>query len=124
MLDIDHFKSVNDTYGHEVGDKTLIDLAKILKQHSRATDIVGRWGGEEFIIILPHTDLSAAIEYADMLRVKIEDFTFEVIDKITASFGVSSFIDEDTSKSIVKRADDALYDAKHSGRNRVCSKES
>lgn len=124
MLDIDHFKSVNDTYGHEVGDKTLIDMAKILKQHSRATDIVGRWGGEEFILILPHTDLHAAIEYADMLRVKIEDFTFEVINKITASFGVSSFIDNDTSKSIVKRADDALYDAKHSGRNRVCSRES
>ncbi len=120
MLDIDHFKSVNDTYGHDIGDKTLIDVAKILKQNSRTTDIVGRWGGEEFMIVLPQTDTDAAYEHAQILREMIEKHNFEAVGKKTSSFGVSSFISGDTSKTIVKRADDALYEAKKSGRNRVC----
>lgn len=120
MLDIDHFKSVNDTYGHDIGDKTLIDVAKILKQNSRATDIVGRWGGEEFMIILPQTDTDAAYEHAQILREMIEKHNFEAVGTKTSSFGVSSFISGDTSKTIVKRADGALYEAKKSGRNRVC----
>ncbi|MDO9265866.1 MAG: diguanylate cyclase [Sulfurimonas sp.] len=124
MLDIDHFKSVNDTYGHNIGDKTLIDVAKILKKSSRITDIVGRWGGEEFIIVLPQTDIKAAAEHAEILRAKIEQQRFEAVGRITSSFGVNSFIEGDTSETIVKRADDALYEAKNSGRNRVCIKES
>ena len=123
MLDIDHFKSVNDTFGHEVGDKTLIDIAKILKQNSRTTDIVGRWGGEEFVVILPHTNLKSAFEHANLLRAQIETHSFEVIEKATSSFGVSCYVDGDSAKSILKRADDALYDAKNSGRNRVSVRE-
>lgn len=123
MLDIDHFKHVNDTYGHDIGDKTLVDVAKILKQNSRTTDVVGRWGGEEFMIILPQTNANEAYEHAQKLREKIEQHNFEVVGRKTSSFGVSSFIDGDTSKTIVKRADDALYEAKKSGRNRVCLKE-
>jgi len=122
MLDIDHFKSINDTFGHEVGDKTLIDIAKILKQNSRAVDTIGRWGGEEFVIILPHTNLNSAISYAEILRAKIETHPFEVVQSARASFGVSSYMDGDDIKSILKRADEALYDAKNSGRNRVCSR--
>lgn len=120
ILDIDYFKSVNDTYGHGIGDKTLIDVAKILKENSRATDVVGRWGGEEFMIILPQTDIKAAAEHAEILRAKIEQHRFEAVGMKTSSFGVSSFIEGDTSETIVKRADDALYEAKNSGRNRVC----
>ncbi len=124
MSDIDYFKSVNDTYGHNIGDKTLIDVAKILKENSRTTDIVGRWGGEEFMIVLPQTDIKAAAEHAEILREKIEQHSFEAVGRKTSSFGVSSFIEGDTSETIVKRADDALYEAKNSGRNRVCVRES
>lgn len=122
LLDIDHFKSVNDTYGHDIGDKTLIDVAKIIKSRSRTTDIAGRWGGEEFMLIMPQTDTNAAFEHAQKLREAIEQHHFEVVGTKTSSFGVSSFTSGDTSKTVVKRADDALYDAKKGGRNRVCTR--
>lgn len=121
IVDIDHFKSVNDNYGHDVGDDTLIDFARILKQNSRSTDIVGRWGGEEFLLILPQTDLSSAEKLAQKLRLKVEEFNFKVVEHCTASFGVSTYTNEDNSfESIVKRADNALYEAKRNGRNQVC----
>lgn len=126
MLDIDYFKEVNDTYGHDVGDDVLIDTVNILKQNIRATDILGRWGGEEFLIILPQTDILEAEQLAEKLRVAIYNHNFSKIGKKTCSFGVSEFKDDDdeTSKNIVKRADNALYEAKNLGRNRVvASKE-
>ena len=120
LLDVDHFKEVNDNYGHDIGDEILIDMAKILQKHIRATDILGRWGGEEFLIILPETDVVKAEQLAEKLRVEIENHTFVEIGKKTSSFGVSEFkIDDESSKEIVKRADNALYEAKNLGRNRV-----
>ncbi|OHE10979.1 MAG: hypothetical protein A2513_01425 [Sulfurimonas sp. RIFOXYD12_FULL_33_39] len=120
LLDIDHFKEVNDTYGHDIGDEVLIDIAKILKQNIRATDILGRWGGEEFLIILPQTDILETGLLAEKLRMAIENNTFDKIGKKTCSFGVSEFKESDeSSKNIVKRADNALYKAKDLGRNRV-----
>ncbi len=119
LLDVDHFKSVNDTYGHQVGDQLLVDMSKLLKENLRDTDIIGRWGGEEFMIICPETDLIAAIKLAENLRLKIETHKFDVIDSKTSSFGVTVYKKDDDHKSIVARADEALYTAKTNGRNRV-----
>jgi diguanylate cyclase (GGDEF)-like protein len=119
MLDIDKFKEVNDTYGHEVGDIVLTEFAKILKNKIRATDFVGRWGGEEFLIICPDTHLERAETLAINLRKEIEVYAFPVINNRTASFGVTETLPEDETNSIMKRADDALYKAKKLGRNRV-----
>lgn len=119
MTDIDHFKSVNDTYGHEVGDKVLKRFAKILKRLSRASDTVSRFGGEEFLLLLPNTNLASAWKLSERLRKKIEVSPMPGIpDKITASFGITEFIISDTEESFIKRADDALYEAKKTGRNR------
>lgn len=119
MADIDHFKSINDTYGHDVGDETLVDFARVLKNNVRETDVVGRWGGEEFLILLPQTQGEDAYEIAQKLRQKVQEHPFHTIRGCTASFGVSTFVSEDTMQSITKRADNALYESKKSGRNRV-----
>ncbi len=121
MLDLDKFKSVNDTYGHQAGDDVLKELALILKENVRDSDIVGRWGGEEFIIIAPNTNLQEAMELAEKLRNKIAKFDFSFVGHKTGSFGVSTYVAGDDEKSLIKRADDALYHAKESGRNRVVS---
>ena len=119
MVDIDNFKSVNDTYGHLVGDSVLIQIARILKENIRESDTVGRWGGEEFVIICPNNDIHAAQKLAQKLRISIEDFEFDVVKKQTSSFGVSQLNKYDTIDSLIQRADKALYKAKESGRNRV-----
>lgn len=119
ILDIDHFKSVNDTFGHQVGDIVLIELADILRTHVRSIDIVGRWGGEEFLIILPETDQDGAILLAEKLRVLIDEKNFTRAGKITASFGVAAYHNDRSPELIVSRADSALYKAKENGRNRV-----
>lgn len=119
MLDIDHFKRVNDTYGHQVGDSVLVEIADIMKKHVRSIDIIGRWGGEEFFVILPQTDLAGGINLAQKLRAVVEQNHFTTIDKLTASFGVAVYQDDRTSASIVSRADKALYKAKENGRNCV-----
>jgi len=121
MLDIDHFKSVNDTHGHNVGDDVLKDVAEILKSSIRATDFVGRWGGEEFIIITLETGKKDTVKLANLIRKNMENHIFNVIGSKTASFGVSSYQDGDTQESLIKRADDALYEAKNTGRNKVVS---
>ncbi|MGB5867808.1 MAG: transporter substrate-binding domain-containing protein [Arcobacteraceae bacterium] len=119
LLDIDFFKKVNDTYGHQVGDKVLIEISNIIKLHSRESDVVGRWGGEEFLIICPHTNIEGLKTIAEKIRKEIEDFKFvENIHK-TASFGVSEYKKNDQIKDILSRADKALYIAKNDGRNRV-----
>ncbi|PHQ65852.1 MAG: diguanylate cyclase response regulator [Sulfurimonas sp.] len=121
MLDIDYFKSVNDNYGHLVGDAVLIQMTNLIKKSIRDSDIFARWGGEEFVLLLPHVSLEKAEEIANYLRAKIEDDKFPEVASITCSFGVACYKDGDTIDSIIKRADSALYDAKNAGRNRVCT---
>lgn len=119
IIDIDHFKSVNDTYGHQTGDMVLIEAAQILRSCSRASDTSGRWGGEEFLIILPNTNLSGALEAAEKIRMAIENYPFSVVGQKTASFGVSEFLANENENSFIERADQALYRAKTGGRNQV-----
>jgi diguanylate cyclase (GGDEF)-like protein len=122
FFDIDHFKTINDTYGHDCGDITLASSAKWIKESLRASDLVFRYGGEEFVILLSDTNAIAAEMLAERIRASIESHTIaygmETI-KITASLGVSTLYDGDTLESFVKHADDAMYKAKHNGRNQV-----
>lgn len=120
LLDVDKFKIVNDTHGHEVGDTVLVDVAKILQTHVRATDLVGRWGGEEFLVVCRGSQPEGPATVAEKLRQAIETHEFPVVGHKTSSFGVSQYRVGDTVKSVVARADLALYQAKNSGRNRVC----
>jgi two-component system, cell cycle response regulator len=118
MSDIDHFKVVNDTYGHEAGDFVLKFISKILNKSCRVEDTVARFGGEEFLSLLPNTYASSAIHCADRLRRKIETVSVpNIADKISASFGVTEILSSDSEESFIKRADDALYEAKNKGRN-------
>lgn len=119
LLDIDKFKSVNDTYGHQVGDSLLQELAKLLKTNVRFEDAVGRWGGEEFLILLPNSDLESARLLAEKLRSLMEAQNFAYVGRRTSSFGVASYHLHDDEKSMTARADAALYLAKENGRNRV-----
>ena len=119
MLDIDKFKDVNDTYGHKVGDIILEEFANIFKKNIRTTDFIGRWGGEEFLIICPETNIEGAEALANNLRREIEEHKFPIIVWKTASFGVAAYMPEEEINSVMKRADDALYKAKEFGRNRV-----
>ena len=119
IIDVDHFKSVNDTYGHQVGDTVLKEVANILRTVSRGSDVVGRWGGEEFLIILPNTNLAGALVAAEKIRTAIEEHSFSVAGKKTASLGVSEFLVEETEDAFIERADQALYRAKTGGRNQV-----
>lgn len=119
IIDIDNFKRINDTYGHQTGDIVLVKIAKILKENIREVDFVGRWGGEEFVIICPETSIDGTKKLLENLRVTIEKEDFKEVGTVTASFGVSLFNETDDYISILKRADDALYEAKNSGRNKV-----
>jgi diguanylate cyclase (GGDEF)-like protein len=119
MLDIDHFKNVNDTYGHDVGDKVIKNIVDIVKKNIRNIDIFVRWGGEEFIILCPETDSLSAATLAQKLRSAIDDASFDKVGNITCSFGVASFKDNESKDSFIKRSDSALYKAKDEGRNRV-----
>lgn len=119
LLDIDKFKSVNDTYGHQVGDSLLQELAKLLKTNVRFEDAIGRWGGEEFLILLPNSDLESARLLAEKLRSLMEAQNFAYVGRRTSSFGVASYHLHDDEKSMTARADAALYLAKENGRNRV-----
>lgn len=119
MFDIDHFKSINDTYGHDAGDHVLENIAKIVQNNIRNTDIFGRWGGEEFLVVSPHTDDENILLLAEKLRAEIYAFDFDLSRKVSASFGVTRFTSGDTKRVLLKRADDALYIAKHRDRNRV-----
>lgn len=119
LIDLDDFKLVNDTYGHLEGDKLLIEIASILTKFTRQTDVVGRWGGEEFIIICPKTKVEDAVKLAENLRDKISNYDFGIISKKTASFGVTGFKENDSITELLSRADDTLYSAKSKGKNRV-----
>lgn len=119
IFDIDDFKKINDTYGHQNGDKVLVSISDILKQTTRATDFCARWGGEEFIILLPNADINGAINKAEKLRTVIETSVSNP-ENVTCSFGVSDIYADDVSfETVIKRADSALYHAKFMGKNRV-----
>lgn len=119
MFDIDHFKKINDTYGHDVGDKVLQDLAALVKQCIRKSDLLARVGGEEFAIIVPQTDIESAAFFAEKIRKKVEEGILANNLKITVSLGVGQYQSKDDDNAIYKRADNALYKAKNNGRNRV-----
>jgi len=119
LVDIDFFKEVNDSYGHLVGDKVLQSFAKLLKNSLRSDDIIGRWGGEEFLIVLPHTSLQQAAFLAEKLCKKIAEYDFETVGHKTASFGVATFTHGKSIEQCVDMADEALYEAKRAGRNQV-----
>lgn len=119
MFDLDHFKRVNDRFGHATGDMVLKSLADMVKQRMRKTDCFARWGGEEFIILLPETYINDAADLAEELREKISSMTLPKVEHVTASFGVASHKPSDTIDTILLRADNMLYEAKTSGRNCV-----
>jgi diguanylate cyclase (GGDEF)-like protein/PAS domain S-box-containing protein len=118
MFDIDDFKKINDTYGHQIGDYVLKEIANLVKENIRATDFLARWGGEEFMVLAPHTNLTCAEKLAYKLKYVIENHNFK-IGKITASFGVTEYKEGDTPNSIIYRADESLYKAKNKGKNQV-----
>jgi diguanylate cyclase (GGDEF)-like protein/hemerythrin-like metal-binding protein len=119
MFDLDYFKTVNDRFGHDTGDKILRDSVNTLLQKIRGTDTFGRWGGEEFIILLPQTDLDGALLLAEKLRRTLEDESFTKVGKITASFGAAEWKDGETFDDFYRRLDLSLYHAKEAGRNQV-----
>ncbi|NOR57945.1 MAG: transporter substrate-binding domain-containing protein [Sulfurimonas sp.] len=119
ILDIDDFKSVNDIYGHDVGDHVLQKVSQVLRETIRITDVVGRWGGEEFVVICENTNLDNAYIAAEHIRESIQNTTHDKVGKKSVSIGVAEFKLDDTLSSIFKKADEALYEAKHSGKNRV-----
>ncbi|KAB7889443.1 sensor domain-containing diguanylate cyclase [Poseidonibacter ostreae] len=119
LLDIDHFKDTNDKFGHQVGDEVLIEISSIISKNIRESDIFGRWGGEEFIIILPQTSIKNAYEVAESLRKKVENHSFEKVGKKTISLGVSMYNTKQDILEFIENTDRAMYKAKYSGRNKV-----
>ena len=122
LFDLDHFKMINNRFGHDVGDHVLRETVRLVKAlilsiEPRAT--VGRWGGEEFLIVVPGSTLEEAAEFADHVRKRMQVHAFKVVDRVTASFGVASLKSDERVSSLVKRADEALYQAKSFGRNRI-----
>ncbi|NIM59626.1 MAG: diguanylate cyclase [Candidatus Aminicenantes bacterium] len=119
MLDIDHFKKVNDTYGHDTGDYVLRRITELIKENIRITDILARYGGEEFVIILPETDVKGASRQIDRMRKTIEKTSFDGVGNLTISAGITGYMGGDSCKSMITRADKALYSAKEEGRNKI-----
>ncbi|AFA48654.1 sensor domain-containing diguanylate cyclase [Acetobacterium woodii] len=119
MIDIDEFKEINDCFGHMAGDEVLVALSSLFKTCIRSTDIIGRWGGEEFLVILPDTNEHDAIELAEKIRRQVNEILFLNHEHITVSLGVSVYNQDITVDSVIYRADQALYRAKNNGRNQV-----
>lgn len=119
LIDVDRFKSVNDTHGHPVGDRVLADMVGLMIDVKRPTDTIGRWGGEEFLLICSDSSLEDALRFAQRLRKAVEAHDFAVAEPMTASLGVASMQDGDTIHGMISRADKALYRSKALGRNRV-----
>jgi diguanylate cyclase (GGDEF)-like protein len=123
LLDIDHFKRLNDTYGHELGDKVLTETGRVMRAHVRAEDVVTRWGGEEFLIILPDTDIKRALASAERICSAMRHHNWQqVTDEpiaVTVSAGVSELCENDDMAAVIRRADEALYRAKDAGRDRA-----
>lgn len=121
LMDVDHFKFVNDRHGHQAGDDVLVQISGILAGNVRAVDIVGRWGGEEFLVICPETTLDGATILAEQIRQRIEQHDFAIPTTMSASFGVAACQPGMTAVALIKAVDDALYRAKTMGKNRVVS---
>jgi len=119
MFDIDYFKNINDTYGHDVGDNVLRTVSEVIRFNIRETDIFARWGGEEFIILTPETTEESAEHLAKKLCSALEQYDFETAGTVTASFGVTMHKSKETNGEMIKRADKAMYQAKQNGRNQV-----
>lgn len=119
LIDIDYFKSVNDIHGHLMGDIVLKEFAGILSKNSRVTDTIGRWGGEEFMIICTETNLEGLYIFATSLKDKISSFPFSIKEKKTASFGISVYNQNENIDELIRRVDEALYTAKKNGRDKV-----
>ncbi len=122
MLDIDHFKKVNDTFGHPFGDRVIKGLAQLLRKRLRKSDIIGRYGGEEFVVAMPNTQQAQALKILDELRVSFSQLYFEpALSEFTCTFscGVATTPPIESATTLVNLADDALYRAKSSGRNRI-----
>ncbi|MEA5575808.1 diguanylate cyclase [Anabaena sp. UHCC 0451] len=128
LIDIDHFKKVNDTYGHNIGDEAIIFMTTTVLDHLRQVDCFGRFGGEEFIVLLPETDIDEAVVVAERIREQISNKSISMEDKkvsITVSIGVASYnLGDKTIDVIIQRADQAVYQAKNQGRNRVIANDS
>ena len=121
MYDIDNFKDINDTYGHDIGDDILIALTQIVKRNCREIDFLGRYGGEEFLIIMPHTSREEAKEFAHRIRLVVQNHSFKIIGKLTISLGLVEYKKDEEIKDLFKRLDILLYKAKNGGRNRLSS---
>lgn len=121
MFDIDDFKDINDMYGHHVGDEVLIEVVGIVKKNIRNQDIFTRWGGDEFVILFPNTDLKRTEVLAERIREKVENFTYKQIDYLSISIGVTQFVINDNSNIISHRVDKALIEAKRNGKNQIVS---
>ena len=121
MMDIDLFKSINDTYGHPAGDQVIIQIAEIVNRHIRPSDIAGRYGGEEFIIILHNANETNAVELAERMRIGIASLKIAAINNqpVSASFGISVLNHSYPNRDIIQQADKALYEAKNTGRNNI-----
>lgn len=119
FFDVDHFKRINDNFGHSVGDEVLIAISSLISNHIRSTDMLARWGGEEFLLLLPETGIEEAKIVANKICSLVEQHHFDIVKKVTISLGVTSVLASDTVLSILNRVDKALYKAKHSGRNQV-----
>jgi len=123
MCDLDHFKRINDSYGHPAGDIVLAGCCEVILDTLRDTDVGGRWGGEEFLLVLPHTEIDGAAALAERVRGAIEvrefDVAAEPLPPVTVSMGVASLSEWQTVEALVAGADEALYEAKGAGRNRV-----
>lgn len=120
IIDIDKFKNINDTFGHDIGDSVLVELSSLIMNNIRDNDIFARWGGEEFLIVFDNNNLEVTQNICEELRKKIEKFNFSTVKNITASFGVSNLrANSESFDDALKRADKALYEAKNGGRNRI-----
>ena len=119
-MDIDYFKRINDQFGHQAGDKVLIDFCKLVTSRNRSSDIFARYGGEEFIILVQNANLENTLHHAERLCQAVAEHTFDKVGQVTCSFGVTQFRNKDDSiTSLLNRADIALYKAKENGRNQV-----
>ncbi|MBN2897105.1 MAG: diguanylate cyclase [Campylobacterales bacterium] len=119
LIDIDHFKKINDRYGHQSGDRVLVEVSALMQDATRRSDAPGRWGGEEFLIVLPHTDAAQATVLAEKLRRRIEQHDFGMVGTQSVSIGVSQLTEAMSIEALFRSADEALYRAKSEGRNRV-----
>ena len=119
MIDLDHFKKINDNLGHVVGDEVLIEFAAFIESYAKQKDLFGRWGGEEFILVCPSTDLDTAKQFAEELRAGVYDHSFNHSNDLSCSIGLAQYDDQESASDLIRRADQALYRAKSKGRNRV-----